>query len=57
MLTFSWLTKPAQLASGDLHLVSERTEMGFGQITANKPAKSYIIAFCASFITPNGLSL
>lgn len=52
MLTFTWLTKPAQLASGDLHLVSERT-LGFGRITAYKPAKSYFIAFCSSLKTPN----
>lgn len=53
MLTFTWLFKPAHLASGDLHLASERSELGFGRITAGKPGKSYFIAF----ISPNCLSL
>lgn len=55
MLTFTLLTKPAQLASGDLHLVSERIELGFGRIAAYKPAN--ILLFCSSFTTPNCLSL
>lgn len=50
MLTFTQLSEPtngAQLASGDLHLVCERNEMGFGRSTAYKTAKSYFIAFCS----------
>lgn len=53
MLTFMWQTKPAQLTSGDLHLVSERTELGLGRITIHKPAKSYFIAFCSSVNASN----
>lgn len=50
ILTFTQLSEPtirARITSGDLHLVCEGTEMGFGWSTACKTAKSHFIAFCS----------